>query len=169
MEALMQKRVLLFSLVSLIAGLLLGSLIQRMIDDKGCDVTAVAWSSDGSRVVRLHEIDHFLDRNFRLTLTTDGQEKTIFHSPDEGKPIGTERLIWSTDGKFVLLAGKHFYTRPRAQLPTGEQAYLLYAVDTGELRCNATQATQYGGFTIDDMLSKAIWPVDAGVHRTSDE
>lgn len=69
-----------------------------------------------------------LDRNFQLRLEdrARGTTTTIFRSPDEGDPSGTERLIWSKDGTKLLLVGRHFFVQDDLFLDNGDQAYLLY-------------------------------------------
>ena len=66
--------------------------------------------------------------------------ETIFRSPDEGRPIGSERFIWSVDGQYLLLVGRHFYVEGSVRLRTGEELYLLYHLPTRRLRCNARPA-----------------------------
>ena len=67
--------------------------------------------------------------------------QAIFRSPDEGRPEGSEQIRWSDDSERFVLLGRHFIVEPHAELPNGEQLYLSYDLDTGELRCNATQAS----------------------------
>lgn len=71
-----------------------------------------------------------IDRNFevRLENLVDGEASTIFRSPDEGGPFGTERLIWSKDGMKLLLVGRHFFVREDLFLDNGDQLYFLYDV-----------------------------------------
>jgi hypothetical protein len=115
-------------------------------------VTLVALSPDDTTRIWLVELAPRLDRNFELrieNLERPGMMQTVFKSPDEGRPIGSERVLWSADGRQLILVGRHFIVEPNAVLPEGEQLYLLYSLDTGELRCNARQA-KYPRITIDE-------------------
>jgi hypothetical protein len=89
------------------------------------------------------ELPRLIDRNFELrieNLEKPGVMRTVFRSPDEGRPEGSERVLWSGDGRRFVLVGRHFHVEPSAVLPGGEQVYLYYNVDTGETRCNGTQS-----------------------------
>jgi hypothetical protein len=105
-------------------------------------VALVSLSPDETWQVRVIDRDPWLDRNFELELFCrhDDSVSTIFRSPDEGRPIGSERIVWSPDSwKFVLI-GRHFTDCPEtARLPTGEIAYLLYDLKSNTLRCNSRQ------------------------------
>jgi hypothetical protein len=114
-------------------------------------VTLVALSPDDTTRIWLVELAPRLDRNFELrieNLEQPGTMQTVFRSPDEGRPVGSERLLWSKDGRQLILVGRHFIVEPNAVLPNGEQLYLLYNLDTGEMRCNAKQA-KYPRVTLD--------------------
>jgi hypothetical protein len=107
-------------------------------------VTLVSLSPDDKTRVWLVELPQLIDRNFELRLESvekPGTMRTVFRSPDEGRPVGSERVLWSGDGRKFVLLGRHFYTERNAALSNGEQLYLLYDLDTTELRCNATQAS----------------------------
>lgn len=84
-----------------------------------------------------------VDRNFVVKF--EGRDlghelETIFESPDEG-PVGSEEFYWSTDEKYVLLAGKNFYVREDIDLKLGNGRipYLLYRSEDKKLWCNASQ------------------------------
>jgi hypothetical protein len=51
-----------------------------------------------------------IDRNFHVRLedVKTGRGKVIFRSPDEGRPVGSERIIWSLDSSRFVLLGRHF-------------------------------------------------------------
>jgi hypothetical protein len=66
---------------------------------------------------------------------------TVFRSPDEGGPYGSERLIWSKDGTKLLLVGRHFFVKEDLFLDNGDQLYFLYEVPTGRSWCNAEGLT----------------------------
>ncbi len=81
-----------------------------------------------------------LDRNFKVILKRGGgAANEVYASPDEGRPIGTERIIWSKDNDYFLLVGKHFVMKGDT-VKNGEQLYLLYQISTKKLWSNATQA-----------------------------
>ncbi len=108
--------------------------------------TAGATSPDGRYRVELRELGRSIDRNFEVVLI-DQQAATptpctIFTSPDEGAPPGTERFLWSKDSRAVLLVGKHFFTGEDDASSGGrERPYLLYDVVTESLWCNASQVS----------------------------
>jgi hypothetical protein len=107
-------------------------------------VALVSLSPDDKWQVRLIDRNPFLDRNFDVELVdlSDYSVATIFHTPDEGRPIGSERIVWSPDSSKFVLLGRHFnYCRESARLPTGEIAYLLYDMKSRTLRCNSEQQT----------------------------
>jgi hypothetical protein len=91
-------------------------------------VALVSLSPDDQWQVRL--IDHipWVDRNFVMELVdlSDHSASTLFRSPDEDYPIGSERVVWSPDSSRFVLIGRHFADCPEtARLPTGEIAYIL--------------------------------------------
>ena len=57
----------------------------------------------------------------------------LYHSPDEGTPYGTERLIWSRDGTKLLLVGRHFFVKDDLFLDNGDQLYFLYVGRIGQV------------------------------------
>lgn len=115
-------------------------------------VTLRSLSPDDQWTVHLIERPSFLDRNFKLVLKGDSQEgaATIFRSPDEGRPIGSERIVWSPDSTQFALLGRHFYTDGKGQLANGETLYLLYDLPSGKSWCNSPQQTEYPNFTLRD-------------------
>ncbi len=108
------------------------------------DVTTSSVSPDGRYRVSLIETspDLSVDRNFALTLTDlkTGAVSRIFESPDEGRPPGTERFVWSAGGDAFALFGRHFVADKEFVLASGECFYLLYHVPTAKLWCNASQS-----------------------------
>jgi hypothetical protein len=68
------------------------------------------------------------DRNFQVRLEDLREDKItiLLRSPDEGRPYGSERLIWSKDGKWLLLVGRHFFVKEDLFLDNGDQLYFLY-------------------------------------------
>lgn len=77
------------------------------------------------------------DISVRLEDLVAGGEVTIFRSPDEGKPPGTERLIWSKDGTKLLLVGRHFFVKENLFLDNGDQLYFLHDLPSGKSWCNS--------------------------------
>lgn len=105
-------------------------------------ITMSALSPSNRYRALLVERPAFIDRNFDvviLDVDTDN-ERTIFTSPDEGRPIGSERFLWSRDDQYLLLLGRNFFVAEAAVLDSGEQMYLLHHLPTGGTWCNATQA-----------------------------
>jgi hypothetical protein len=84
------------------------------------------------------------DRNFQIRIENlvTGARITVFRSPDEGKPYGSERLIWSKDGTKLLLVGRHFFVKEDLFLDNGDQLYFLYEVPTGRSWCNSAEDTK---------------------------
>jgi hypothetical protein len=108
----------------------------------GTDASLISESSTGAHRVTLLELEGGMDRNFEIWLEqkADGFKTNIFRFPDEGRPIGTERIIWSGDHSQFVLVGRHFMVEDRSSLPI-EALYLLYDIPTGKLWCNASQTT----------------------------
>ena len=99
-----------------------------------------------------------IDRNFEILLelnsTQSAKREVLFSSPDEGRPIGTERFVWSKDGKYLLLLGKHFFVEnTRNVTSTGEMPYLLYDTQSREVKCNASQVDKYKRFSVGDLTA----------------
>lgn len=115
-------------------------------------VTLTSLSPDDTLRVALIELPRF-DRNFQLRLqdTRTGKTRTVFESPDEGRPIGSERIVWSTDSSRFIVLGRRFRVRPSGILSYGEQAYLMMDVRSGQLWCNATQKTAHPGFGVAEL------------------
>lgn len=101
-------------------------------------MTTMLLSPDEKQQVMLLErsVPH-IDRNFQIRLNGD----IIFLSPDEGRPRGSERFLWSRDSSNLLLVGRHFFIAKDldVELTTGESLYLLYNVPTQQIWCNASQ------------------------------
>ena len=105
-------------------------------------------------VAELVETDWFIDRHFKVRLTTRWlgtipQRKTLYRSPDEG-PRGGERLLWSREGRYLLLVGPNLSTVAEACLASGDKLYLLVDTSTGSVRVNATQ-TRHTRFSVEDL------------------
>jgi hypothetical protein len=110
-----------------------------------------------------------IDRNFKLLLATlDTEDKretnkdTLFRSPDEGKPIGSERFVWSRDSTYVLLVGKHFFVAGDLAVGNGEQAYFLYHLPSKRSWCNSKQASGTQGQLTGEQLREIdfVQPVE---------
>lgn len=86
--------------------------------------TSPAWATD--RMVQI-----------RLESLVAGTTTLLFHSPDEGNPAGTERLIWSRDGTILLVVGRHFFVKDDLFLDNGDQLYFLHHVPSGRSWSNA--------------------------------
>jgi len=121
-------------------------------------VTLTALSPDERLRVQIVEIPAMIDRNFELRIERLAEQstQTVFRSPDEGRPAGSERIIWAADGSRFLLVGRHFYTNDAARLPSDEYLYLMYEVATGRIWCNATQQSEFSPFAQQD-LEGVVW------------
>jgi hypothetical protein len=98
----------------------------------------------------------FVDRHFRVRLTTYWLgiipiRQVVFKSPDEG-PRGGERLVWSRDGRYVLLLGRHLVATDDACLASGEALYLLVDTRTKAIASNAEQ-TRHRRFSLQELAS----------------
>lgn len=82
-----------------------------------------------------------LDRNFRVGIRRRDEKdyRWLLNSPDEGRPPGSERFLWSADGRYVALIGEHFYVMEGSATASGVQLYLVYDCQNNRLWCNASQ------------------------------
>jgi hypothetical protein len=129
-------------------------------------VTAEAKSPDGRYVVRLLDFPGaFIDRNFEVTLDSDGRKNVrLFRSPDEGRPPGTERFIWSTDSRYAVLVGRHFFGMSEHEGSSGESLYLLIDATTAAVvGCNSDQVREPHPFTFESLRALAKWPEDGAL------
>ena len=141
------KRYIAYALFAL-AGFLLGWWSVRTTP---ADVTTSLLSpNEKMRAVLVEHPLSFIDRNFRVYLekteNPGALSSELFRSPDEGRPIGSERFLWSGDNTRILLLGRHFFVKPEVQLRNGESLYLLYDVPSGRIWCNASQQDRYPHF-----------------------
>ena len=118
---------------------------------KGRTISASRTSPDIQWRALLVEFDDDgrMDRNFEVILRNraGSKQRVIFSSPDEGRPVGTERFIWSNDSRFLLLVGRHLgISDPADRLSTDEYLYLLHDLQTGTTRCNAAQQNKLAPF-----------------------
>ncbi len=94
----------------------------------------------------------FIDRNFSIRLDRLETGETfdlLAWSPDEGRPEGTERFLWSKDGTKVLLVGRHFSVRDDLLLDNGDQAYFLHDLKVGRSWINSNQNNRLSLLTAD--------------------
>ncbi len=123
---------------------------------RGRQTTQSLSPNDGFRAILRERGPSFgIDRNFVIQLENvlDGEVRTIFKSPDEGRPIGSERFAWSTDSKRVLLVGRHFYTvDDDITLKDGSRPYFLYDLETRDAWCNADQVKDLPRITSEKLI-----------------
>ncbi|HET6246422.1 MAG TPA: hypothetical protein VFE47_01890 [Tepidisphaeraceae bacterium] len=139
--------------IALVAAFILGRLTQYW---KPAEKTTLrSLSPDNSVRIDLIEVGRWPDRDFDLRLENlkTGETQTIFKSPDEGMPVGSERILWSSDGKRLLLTGRHFVVREQTPIFKGASPYLMYDLPSGKIWCNATQQAAYPPFGLDDISS----------------
>jgi hypothetical protein len=137
-------------------------------------VTTAAPSPDGEQVAEL--VDRrlsFGDRNFTVRLKSRWLGivpwyRHMFESPDEQPSEGTERFLWSKDGRYLLLLGKDFLVvRPEACLASGEWLYLLVDTTTNAVSSRAT-IKDIAGTDFGESLQPGITVVErtrAGVRK----
>lgn len=102
-------------------------------------LTLISVSPDDSTRALLVEPRSFIDRNFEVRIQEEGKSPiTIYRSPDEDKPAGSERIIWSRDGSQFMLVGRHFISRrfDDFKLKNGEILYLMYNTKTKQMYCH---------------------------------
>jgi hypothetical protein len=135
--------------------LILGTL---MVITREGYVSVSAPSPDGRAVAEVKELSGWIDYNFEVRLKTKRlgvipRYKTFFRSPDEAPP-GKERLLWSNDGRYILLLGNRFYTVRReaeACLASGEWLYLFVDTEKDVVYSNTGQVRTDRSFSIDDL------------------
>jgi len=147
------KRRSIHTIILTTSALVVGVLIGAAGTGFGERVTVASLSPDEGKRAWVVELPRFVDRNFdiRIEDLETGDLETVFTSPDEGRPVGSERIVWATDSSRFLLLGRHFYVLPEGRLSTGESLYLLYDLRTGELWSNAAQQTEYPAFRQEDL------------------
>ena len=135
------------------AGLVMGWWGGRLAER----VTLVSLSPDEQTRVWLVEKPHWIDRNFvvRVEEMKSGDSRIVFRSPDEGRPIGSERIVWASDSERFLVLGRHFYTAPDALLGSGNKLYLLHDLRSGRTWSNASQQVHFSSFSKADLMSTA--------------
>jgi hypothetical protein len=133
----------------------LASLLLAVTLARAPATTVVSLAPNEKLRVHLVELRWRLDRNFELRLenVATGATTVIFSSPDEGVPIGSERVLWSRDSSRVLLVGRHFSLARDERIASGEALYLLYDARTGEAWCNASQQRRLPSFTYADVAA----------------
>lgn len=102
-------------------------------------VTATSLSPDMAWRVTLAERPAFIDRNFELHLEDmrTKQIRIVLVSGDEGRPTGSERIVWSADSSRFLVLGRRFYALQGAPLASGEQLYAMMDVRSGKIWSNS--------------------------------
>ena len=133
-------------ILSYVAGLIalfgIGVGVGRLTGDR---TTTSRLSPDETIRARLVETSPWWapDRSVRVQLDSliEGTTTVLYASPDEGRPEGTERLIWSKDGAWLLLVGRHFFVKEDLYLDNGDQAYFLYHLPSGKAWLNSAASS----------------------------
>lgn len=151
--------------ITLITGVLIVAVLAALAVSRFRErVTVTSLSPDERTRAWVVELPRFIDRNFdvRVEDLATGKLHTVFTSPDEGRPVGSERIVWAADSSQFLLLGRHFYVLPKGRSTNGESLYLLYDLRTDELWSNAAQQTKYPAFRKEDLADTwgAILPSD---------
>jgi hypothetical protein len=132
-------------------------------------ITTESTRPDGRRRLVLIDTPGF-DRNFVIRLDDihgdSINSQTLFTSADEGRPIGTERFIWSNSGRYAILVGQHFFVGDQFRVATGERLYLWIDAASGiVLGCNSDQSSNqsvhYKPFHLSNIKQSGdSWPED---------
>ncbi len=129
-------------------------------------VSLSAPSQDGRIVAEVKELLGWIDFNFEVRLKRHWlglipRYETLFRSPDEGPP-GAERLLWSKDGRHLLLVGTRFLAmREEACLASGDWLYLLVDTQARTIHTNSKQVRDPQPFSIEGLRA-----IDFGVPLT---
>jgi hypothetical protein len=141
--------------VRMAVGILVASVARFLGPVERVTLTSLS-PDDRVRVSLVEKPKGLVDRNFVLRLDGSGvPATTVFASPDEGAPPGSERIIWASDGSRFVLVGRHFFVKDAARLANGESIYLMYDIPTGRLWCNSSQQSRFPTFGMEEL---------AGVH-----
>jgi hypothetical protein len=142
-------------------------LLWAVVDWEGMTlITTELKSPDGRMTLRVLDRARSAGRNFRVALLREGVRKPefLYVSPDEGRLAGTERFIWSVDGRYAVLVGRHFSVGPECEMASGESLYLLIDAANGVVMgCNAKQSESYHPFTLETVRALAKWPEDGAL------
>jgi hypothetical protein len=113
--------------------------------------TAFSLSPDHSHRVRLVEVSSSFsgDKQNQIKLEDMASKNVaiLFSWPDEGRPKGSERFLWSKDGTWFLLLGRQFILENPIVVNTLDEAYFLYHLRTRRAWCHSSQQTTYPHFT----------------------
>ncbi len=128
-------------LIGFVMVLVAASLAVYAITRKHITLESTSPSGEFSVVLEERRMPFTVDRNIYVVLRNEktGEPKQILLTPDEARPPGTERILWSRDGNHFLLVGTKFYTKHDLTLETGEIAYLLYHIPTERVWHNSRQ------------------------------
>jgi hypothetical protein len=127
-------------------------------------VSVAERSPDRRSVAELYETDWFIDRHFRVRVATFWLgfipiRRVAYTSADEGAR-GGERLLWSRDGRQVLLVGPRLFGIDGACLASGDVLYLLVDTHTWAIASNSSRPL-HRRFPLEDLAG-----MDCGVSLT---
>jgi hypothetical protein len=98
-------------------------------------------SPDNSLRILLIENRTAHGRNFELQLRSNNslKNRTVFHSTDQERMSGSERILWDDKGEKFALISRNFILgrddRKPYKIPTGETLIFVYDVSKGEAYC----------------------------------
>jgi hypothetical protein len=138
---------------------LLGAWVALVTMFVGTPHVSLSSRSPDSRIwAELYETTRSFDRHFQVRLTKYWLNiipirHVVYNSPDEG-PRGGERLVWSKDGRYVLLLGPTLFGTHNACLSSGDVLYLLVNAQTLETASNASQTgPRYRRFSLNEIAA----------------
>ncbi|MEM1392922.1 MAG: hypothetical protein AAGG00_06415 [Cyanobacteria bacterium P01_H01_bin.150] len=111
-------------------------------------VTLISLSPNDKNRVSLVETPNFIDRNFEVRLQRQGESNftKIFRVTDVSKPVGSERIIWSTDSSKFGLFGRHLTNTKFLQdfkIENYGILYFVYDLNTKKAYCHRPISSKY--------------------------
>ncbi len=104
------------------------------------DAPVTAHSPDGTKEALLYTNTWGIDRNTRLTLKEPilyglcDRYRAVYTGPDwaDDEVTGSERILWSKDGKHLLVLRPGIAEGGKLYITTGESVYLWYSLEAGK-------------------------------------
>ena len=121
------------------APLLIGFIAFFFVCDFRPDTAVTAHSPDGTKEALLYSRILGIDKSTVLTLKDPilcglcNRYKAVYAGPEWADEVtGSERILWSKDGKHLLVLRPGIAEGGKLYITTGESVYLLYSLEAGE-------------------------------------